>query len=970
MFIISLTSFTTATQEPLDMEVIVPQNIPPARANQATSPPGYFSRNESFERWEEENRERMRQTEEIALLYPQRNGGSVDVSERNGLPAGYRREPLETLVEHQEEAMFEQMQEMMKVSSPLQSVEPASSSTANKRSFRTETPPKERPSFSPTSPILDDKETIEREIRELELMAAGKKQPQLGDSLSDSTNEESDNIADRNQVKTRRIVADSSAVTYNSFEVTESSSPLPMLSPVSEKPLQVEIQRIEVTSFQNHSLPSPPPHVSESAAHSSSRTAGSSELSLENEMAELLKLTSSTSPPPSLMQTTQLPSPQNNPETEEEAVTYATETFQIPPKPTAPAPKRAKRPAPPPPKNKVPKMKKDETGANGSPQTVSKDSSVVPEPFPDTVPVRISQSPPAAPSHVVAGVNDSSPVSPRRSNINSRQESTSGLQEPTEHIMSLQGRTVNLQERTVSPEERTVSPEERTVSPEERTVSPEEHTVSPEERTVSPEERTVSPEERTISPEERTVSPQEHTVSPSRELAVVDTSHTQEPPPPDKPQEPTVPEPEFDHLFSTPLRLTSSPLEDSFASSSLMRSDSPDLLTQMTQLAYSKNLTSGLADLKATSSSDQNQNQPDKKTSQPERRTSQPERRISQPDSSQMHQQNSSTHFSSPRKPHSDSNLRQNGPVAVVAPPIKASLIGSDSPDGGIKIQRVNKTRWTPRNSSYEPGSQNQTPDQVVPSITPTKQAHWNTPPLGLLEDRSATLPSIRHQNGRQKVSPSRERRGQDQAGGAAVMARGIGGAGGIGIGQNAKKVGGQQPQQQRSSSTYPYQPRNLQQAWKSQEELTHQRVNINASRKATTPDGTNMFTVKQSNSFSQGPISNQRSRSKTWSTQAAQDGFHTAYLIRPSNPHDLCSRCHQPLGQGSALSVPAVRTLYHTKCLLCRVCKTPLTTPGTAKTFSILMKNKQPHCKSCGGTSDGSKLCGRKEAVCYVVVQ
>jgi len=951
-FPLSRLLLNTDTQDALNMEVVVPQqlqNLPSEGSNQTTSPTGYFSQNESFERWEEENRERERQTEEIAILYPQRNEGSADVSERNGFPDGYRREPLETLVEHQEEAMFEQMQEMMKASSPPQSVEPAFSSTVSPQSSHSETPPKDQSSFSPASPILDDKETIEKEIRELDLMAAGKKQAQLDDSLSDSTNEENDSTAEKNHVKMSKIATDSSAVLFNSFEVTESSSPLPILSPVSENPLQVEIQRIEANSSQSHAPSSSLPCASNSSANGS-KTAGDSELSLDKEVAELLKLTTSTSPPLPLVQVTQQSSLRHNPETVE-----TTETFKIPPKPTAPAPKRAKRPAPPPPKNKTPKATKDENGpANGSPQTVRKDSSVVSEPFPDKVPVRSSQpgvveytmSPPAH-SHV-AEVKDPTPASPQHQNVSSRQESYSSLQEPTG----------NPQEHTVSPQERTISPQGRTLSPQERTISPQGRTLSPQERTISPQGHTLSPQEGKASPQERTVSPQECTMSPHHEPAAANSVVTsQEPPPPAEPQEPTVAKPDIDDLFSTPLRPTS-PLEDSFApSSSLMRSDSPDLLTQMTQLAYSKNLASGLADLKVFSSSDQNQDL----QNQAGRKTSLPERKTSQPDYSQMPQQSNSIHFSSSsKKPHSDSNLRQNGPVAVIAPPIKASPIGSDSPDGGIKIHRVNKTRWTPRNSSYEPGSQNQTPDQVVPSLTP-KQTHWNNMPLsGLREDRAATLPSIRHQNARQKVSPSRERRGQDQAKGAAVVARGIGLGGGIGIGQSPKKVGGQQQQsqQQRPTNVNPHQqPRNLQQSWKSQEELTNQRVVGNTSRKATTPDGTSMFAVKQSNSFNQGgQVGNQRSRSKTWSTQPVPDGFQTAYSVRPNNPHDLCSRCHQPLGQENVLSVPAIRTLYHPKCLLCRVCKTPLANLG-GKTFSVLLKNKQPHCKSCGGSSEGRKL-------------
>ena len=204
-----------------------------------------------------------------------------------------------------------------------------------------------------------------------------------------------------------------------------------------------------------------------------------------------------------------------------------------------------------------------------------------------------------------------------------------------------------------------------------------------------------------------------------------------------------------------------------------------------------------------------------------------------------------------------------------------------------------------------EPGLSSHTPDQVVPSLTP--QHHHS--PGRPRDDRCATLPNMRHQNGKQKVSPSRERRDQNPSGSPAVVARGIGGLSvGVGDARRTTPAGGQPL---RASSTNPYQPRNLQQAWKSQEELRNQRVNSSAAaaRKATTPDGSKVLGVKQSNSFSQGPADGRRNRAKTWSNVAVQDGFQAAYTGQPKNPHDLCSRCHQPLGQDNIVSVLMLRT-------------------------------------------------------------
>ena len=913
----------------------------------------HFSRNESFDRWEEENKERMRQAEEIALLYPQRNGGAIDMGGSNDPPASYNREPLETLVEHQEEAMFEQLEEMVKVSSPPHSAELLPSSVERERSH-SETPPMNQSPYTPTSPIHDDKESIEREIRELELMAAEDNHARE-DSLSNSTNEETDDDADK---KTVKIVADSGPVKLDSFEVTESRSPLPM-SPISE-PVQVEVRQTDARSPRyTPTQPLPPP------LDDILDTNGLLEdpvLSLEKQMDELIKLTASTSAKSQRGNTTASPPPASA--VEKVVMPPPVDFSSVPPKPTAVAPKRAKRPAPPPPKNKPKKSNQfsAETAPSviwiGSPLTTKESDSTpefVPPASPGQAPTNTSQSPTT--QHIPSPSHTTSPqpvISMNGAAI--IPASVIPAISPQERAISPQERTISPQERTISPQERTISPQEPAISPQEPAISPQEPAFSPQEPAISPQEPAISPQEPAISPQEPAaslqdlaISPQEPVnlqepaVSPHREpTATSPQEHSTRPKEPStSPRESsvTIPEPVPSDLFSSPLR-SPSPLQDTFLTSSLLRSDSPDLLTQMQELAFSKNIASGLAGINGsnegpTSSYHTGSYRPD--------RTSQPEL--------QREQAQPSTHFSkSPNKPNSDSSLKLNGPVAVVAPPINTKLIGSNSPDGGelsggIKIQRVQKTRWTPRSNSHEQ-SPAHTPDQVVPSLTPQHHQQDTASAAMSHEDRSATLPNMR----RHKVSPSRDRRGQDQAG--APVARGIGITGGIGMGQDTKRGVVGQPR----SNSNPYQPHNLQQAWKSQEELRNQRVNPgvpSVKKKATTPDGTKAYGVQPSNSFSQGPIDNRRNRSKTWSAQAVQDGYQVVYSVTPNNPYDLCSRCHQPLGQDNILSVPALRTQYHKRCLMCRVCKTPLGLGG--KSTKILMKNKQPHCKFCG-SSDGSK--------------
>lgn len=95
--------------------------------------------------------------------------------------------------------------------------------------------------------------------------------------------------------------------------------------------------------------------------------------------------------------------------------------------------------------------------------------------------------------------------------------------------------------------------------------------------------------------------------------------------------------------------------------------------------------------------------------------------------------------------------------------------------------------------------------------------------------------------------------------------------------------------------------------------------------------------------------------RSKTWSAvdRSVKDGPQPAYAVKASNPYELCSRCHQVLGGGPVMAIPGAKTQYHLQCFVCRVCRNPLI--GTVpKNTLVIMKSRHPHCHRCVSNSKG----------------
>ncbi len=474
------------------------------------------------------------------------------------------------------------------------------------------------------------------------------------------------------------------------------------------------------------------------------------------------------------------------------------------------------------------------------------------------------------------------------------------------------------------------------------------------------------------------------------------------PPPKPKPASPP-PDIEFEEKSETPVNQVpeetiddipnhfTSSIEDLEIPSSLLRSDSPDLVTQMEMLAYSKSITP-MAESKPfsfqsqkstplqqasgpeiklrenTSSSSLTNKVPQ---SYPDQQRTELQAKLGTQLPSQTHHQAQAQHPSSQFTSRNDIPLSSNNNSSGSS--ISTKLVHPSTPEnveimGGVKIQRVQKTRWTPKSNSTESS----------PAQTTEHQQHFLTS-----RDRAATLPHFHNQAAMDNGLPQKTRftsseinkyeqasSGGGGGGGGGgnnapiVVVRGLGSGVGIGMDPNRFSL-------PISSVNNPYQPRPSQQIqeqngngsrsvpWKSQEELrihsTQQPKGVpqHSQRQSTAPDGMKDYRVQKTMSLSRGSTESWRNN-RTGSTlkERVKDGYQVAYVTKAGNPNDLCSRCHQPLGQAIVLSIPGTKTMYHPKCFVCRVCRSQLSAGGQSTT--VMMKNMQLHCRFCASNDNG----------------
>lgn len=379
----------------------------------------------------------------------------------------------------------------------------------------------------------------------------------------------------------------------------------------------------------------------------------------------------------------------------------------------------------------------------------------------------------------------------------------------------------------------------------------------------------------------------------------------------------------------------SPPVNGMVSDDPFQRSQSPDLVTQMQELAYSKGITSS-ADwgIKGQLQSETKNPPPSHHFQKPS-----PQKMSSLPRNMPAGVLNQLPYYhqnQAIKNPSRSLAFTSNGSTST--PNYTESTVPKlIEVVGDIKIQHVMKKRWTPKSSSAEP--------------SPIQTPEYQQTTSNYLSERSATLPNFYNGNGHTSNG------GQRVGISSVVMAKGIGsGIGRPGVGQNPNKF---QPIPAKGN---PYQQslQQQQQLWQSQEELrgnyNQQKANQYARQRLTsTPEGTRDYKVQKSMSLPRGSMGNSN-RANTFSTNrggvAPIDGYQVAYTTQASNPHDLCSRCHQSLGPGTVLALPSLKTVYHVKCFVCRVCRGPLTQGG--QSTSVMIKKRQPHCGSCISGDNG----------------
>ena len=875
-----------------------------------------FSCTESYEKCLEENEEKIQHAQEISPMYPQRNARSLDNEINYGPPPSYGRKSLPILIEHHEEALFEEIQEMMESASHSLSLELAPSSFLPLQKSCSEPAPTEHSSLMPTSPLQDNMKSIEHELQELVLMETTEHQAQSY-SLSDSTSEE------EGQVSAKKIgiekAADTAAIKFNSFEVEESNSPLP-LSHIHEIPIDIEIRQIEANSPRETPTQSPT-HTDDVPVSCPP------EISLVEPVNKLTNLSEDNS----------LPVPPRTALPEMHSAEDLVITIDLP---FSPKPKRVvRRPAPPPPS-------KSESKQTPSPTNTSNAST----PVNDGI-------------IAVANGNDNSLL---QSLVNLEHVPNTQPCSLPQNVSSPQGHLLTSQTHASTTQQDTPT-KHAPSSRDDVSSSRPKHTPSPQEDVSCPEHAPSPRDDVSSSRPKHTLSPQEdvseHAPSPRDDVSSSRPKHTP------SPQEDVscpkhAPSLQLQEPVSNPVHGTSSPLQasspleassllqDLFMTTPFQRSNSPDLVTQMHELAYSKAIgfeTSTSTQAKLCTNMEQKNGLP------PGISLPKHDYKLQVTQHAKQQQQQQQPPIPSLASQNSDSinsSIMPSGPAAVVAPPIKmASTPDNVELMGNIKIQRVQKTRWTPAESS---------PSHTA-VITET-----NHP-----ASRSATLPSTHLHNEMSMRSNSTSCRDKKmhvemngtemtkkrQSMGACVMvARGIGG----GISGRTRKAPEQKkpPLRNNICQAHVLQKTYQQQPWRSQEDLKKQQklYHSNKPQKYTiTPDGTSTLRMQQSKILSKGPIKDHKeNRSMTWSVgkDRVMDGFQVAYAMHAKSSSDLCSCCHQPLGQGVVLSLPMLRAQYHTKCFTCCVCRSPL--GQETRNITVLMKDKQPYCRLCASSDNG----------------
>ena len=282
-----------------------------------TDPPKYesnevgFSHLDSQKAWEEQRREQERQAQEIALMYPR------------GPPPTVGTRPLPPLVEHQEEAVLEQINELLE-STPVPPPQSSSPSPPPSPPTPMLSPPHSFSERQAASQLQDDRESIERELQELALMEMAKPPEQSEEESS---------------------LASSSGKHSSSLQVTTESPP------VNVK--QENTVKVEEVDKKEETIPQPPPASSSEAPVKKTKD---EDKDLETHLQELMEFNKMSNKDimslPPLLESPPPPPPQAEAPKRQQV---QAKTADSPPPATRPKPARK---APSPPKQKPTNYKK------------------------------------------------------------------------------------------------------------------------------------------------------------------------------------------------------------------------------------------------------------------------------------------------------------------------------------------------------------------------------------------------------------------------------------------------------------------------------------------------------------------------------------------------------------------------------------------------------------------------------------
>ena len=298
---------------------------------------------------------------------------------------------------------------------------------------------------------------------------------------------------------------------------------------------------------------------------------------------------------------------------------------------------------------------------------------------------------------------------------------------------------------------------------------------------------------------------------------------------------------------------------------------------------------------------------------------------------------------------------------------------------GGMKISRVQRTKWTPKGSLTE---------FVTPPRTPTKgpfqeqiQQHYSYP----MQDGDGPEPTVMRHGSSETQKTSKKPESYQRYSMPERALQGI---------EEDKTNRSMYPVSQQIA---PERPQQYRTQWKSQEELCikqqqqnhvgqqpplrktppqqhhQQKYQQQQQQPQYTP---NRPTTHQADTYRQSSVPNGHmatasyksttlprnrqedwrvNRSNTWSAvdRSSRDGPQPAYAVKAGNPYELCSRCHQMLGGGPVMAIPGAKTQYHLQCFVCRMCRNPLV--GTVpKNTLVIIKSRHPHCHRCVSNNKG----------------